>query len=358
MLAANEKGLDAYKRGDYEAAAGSFREALRYVPDEPTVTRNLENAEYRLREQRERVAQQKREAEASAAIRQGVERLSATLGLEGPAARPSAPTAASGLDFMRDAPASTATAAATPNYDAMVVDARGTRPAAGTTAPATSQPLGFMTSIDRVPVPSPPAQTARASSPEVARVRVEEARQKWTQAVKDSNVRDQLKDARDLYLRGYTDEADVRSKALLEKVRADALEDLKKDVQRQKTLKAARVPSDEDTELLFEALFARRLTNSELMRRVQQRVEEKRLGVQLPREEDLDFLLERPGRQWPGSKNPQAPLPNPLAEEKKRRDVQRIVRQMEREDQLVDFIVGTQTFWSEMLQMEAEKATR
>ena len=168
MLAANQRGLEAHKRGDYEAAAGYFRDALRYVPDQPIVRRNLESAEAEIRRKRElaadEAARQKREAEASAAIRQGVERLAGLLGTPPPerAAVGMAPSRApgAGLEFLRDAPSAkepdcVGGRASVPNQDPNVVDLRcaGTQtvdPALTKGSPTgrTGAPLEFAKSLD------------------------------------------------------------------------------------------------------------------------------------------------------------------------------------------------------------------
>ena len=64
---AEDKGEDAYRKGDYEAAAKWFREALEYDPDDPVARANLANAEKQInaaREGRERAAREARERAA------------------------------------------------------------------------------------------------------------------------------------------------------------------------------------------------------------------------------------------------------------------------------------------------------
>jgi tetratricopeptide (TPR) repeat protein len=54
ILAANKRGLEAFNSGDYESAAQYFRRALTLNPDNATLKKNLQDAEVRLREKRER----------------------------------------------------------------------------------------------------------------------------------------------------------------------------------------------------------------------------------------------------------------------------------------------------------------
>ena len=49
-LDANDKGVDAYERGNYDAAVGYFAEAHDYAPDNPDFARNLERARQALRQ--------------------------------------------------------------------------------------------------------------------------------------------------------------------------------------------------------------------------------------------------------------------------------------------------------------------
>lgn len=208
-----------------------------------------------------------------------------------------------------------------------------------------------------------PAEALR----DVLTIHPEATRKKWSAAVRKPALRQQLKDAYDLYDKGYTEQADIKSRALLEKARAEALTDLRKDIQRQKRQIDQIGLSDRDVESLFELPTVRRLTANELMRRVQERIRDKQLGVDLPPGEDLSFLFDladaRPAangqtRQWPGPRNPNAPLPNPLAEEQKLRAAQRIIYQRNRENKLVEYMVGATALWGEMLQIEAEERPR
>lgn len=48
----DDKGVDAYKRGDYDAAARHFREALEYAPGDPELLDKLRLAEAKIREAR------------------------------------------------------------------------------------------------------------------------------------------------------------------------------------------------------------------------------------------------------------------------------------------------------------------
>lgn len=158
MLATNERGLDAYRRGDYQEAARYFREALRYVPGEPRVRGNLEDAEDQIRRKQERIAEQKREAEATAAIRQGVERLAGLLGTPAPERGDAGKAPA--LDFLRDPttapkPECVGGRPSIPNQDPNVVDLRCTGtltvdPALtkGSSTRRTGEPLEFAKSID------------------------------------------------------------------------------------------------------------------------------------------------------------------------------------------------------------------
>lgn len=185
MQAANQRGVEAHKRGDYEAAAGYFRDALRYVPDQPIVRQNLQNAENEIRRKRElaadEAARQKREAETSAAIRQGVDRLAGVLGTPPPerGAAGTAPSRApdSGLDFLRDAtsarePECVGGRPSVPNRDPNVVDLRcaGTLtvdPALTKGSPTgrTGAPLEFAKSLDAPPMRDAVAPIGRPDAP-------------------------------------------------------------------------------------------------------------------------------------------------------------------------------------------------
>lgn len=189
MLAANKRGLEAYRSRDYEAAARHFREALRYVPDEPTVRGNLEDAEAQMRREQERLAEQRREqqreAEARNAIRQGVERLAALLGTPPPASAGTAP--GSGLDFLRsptaEAPECVEGRARAANQDPTVVDLRcaGTLtvdPARVKGSPV-AQPGGgleFARSLDAPPMRDAPAPlpNPRPAGKEPGKIQVSE----------------------------------------------------------------------------------------------------------------------------------------------------------------------------------------
>ena len=84
-LDANQRGLDAYQRGEWEQAAAAFREALEYASGNAAIQTNLQNAEAQLAE-----AEAARQLQASrlTATRESVEGILGrlTAGLETPSA--------------------------------------------------------------------------------------------------------------------------------------------------------------------------------------------------------------------------------------------------------------------------------
>ncbi|MBM4442539.1 MAG: hypothetical protein FJ027_19145, partial [Candidatus Rokubacteria bacterium] len=131
---ANARGLAAYSRNDYVAAAAAFRDALTDSPDHPVITQNLKNAEDNARTVRDRQQRVNAVSERIDAMMSGMAR---ELG----GAPGSASANTGGLGFMPSpppAPASTAPVSGAP------VAAPAANTASGRTAaivPPSSDPL-------------------------------------------------------------------------------------------------------------------------------------------------------------------------------------------------------------------------
>lgn len=141
--AANEKGVQAYKNGDWATAISLFQQALQNDPDDPTYRQNLANAQANMANQqarekaeREAMDRQRQNKVAADNMQQSIQNFAQTLNaapvsggldFDGRTAG-SAPSVGNsgGLDFTAAIamPSQTKSAPAAPSGDSRVVDAR------------------------------------------------------------------------------------------------------------------------------------------------------------------------------------------------------------------------------------------
>ena len=120
--AANERGVELYKKRDWANAHAAFQEAVAKNPDDPVMRQNLANAQQNL-EDAQRVQRAEQQARDSAArMNRSIQDLAQSLN--------QAPAAAGGLDFdLRDAPNSPTKQAASAPLDFTASVAAPARPA-------------------------------------------------------------------------------------------------------------------------------------------------------------------------------------------------------------------------------------
>lgn len=77
-LELNERGVQAYNRGDWASAAAYFQQALQYSPDDSVIAQNLANARAKLQEVA--TAQARQNSAAAEKMRQSIQSLAQSLG--------------------------------------------------------------------------------------------------------------------------------------------------------------------------------------------------------------------------------------------------------------------------------------
>jgi hypothetical protein len=126
----------------------------------------------------------------------------------------------------------------------------------------------------------------------------------------------------------------------VDEIRAQAVEDLKKDIQRQREeqIVLARARGHLMREI---PAFRKVLQDDETELREVEKEADARLkrGQVLPEDSDLDLLfpelIKDYLRVWPGPKDPKAPLPNPLREEAKRQKIIQMIIWERRENERI-----------------------
>lgn len=148
------------------------------------------------------------------------------------------------------------------------------------------------------------------------------------------------------------DPEELRSKAALEKARGIAIENLKKDIQLKKKMQA----TIEQAAAEFRKDPGMRQIDDKFNDFIKSVEEETdglmKQGLVLPEDSDLDFLFgpRNPGRVWPGPKNPDVPLPNPLDDDKKRQKIREMVIFNRREAERLNAIFERVDFVGLMLE--------
>jgi len=166
-------------------------------------------------------------------------------------------------------------------------------------------------------------------------------------ALSDLNLRETLQLIYGEYHgnRVTTDEVRNRliSQAALEQARTRAIEDLQADVTRLKNLHdmLERGRQQLEADPAWRGVFGQ---SSDYLREIEQEARRRmEAGLVIPDDQDL-FLLFEPNFQvriWPGPKNPDDPLPNPLATEAQFQKICQLVRWERREQVRVDHVFNS-----------------
>jgi len=165
-----------------------------------------------------------------------------------------------------------------------------------------------------------------------------EAQRRWLRAAQVPEFEQERQGVHDLYVKGDTREAELKAGAMLERARAVAVSDARIDVQRWKELQAMLAKGHEA--VLRDPEMRKAWESSEaFLRSVEAEVDARMKSALIaPDDSDLDLLF-GPGpsvRVWPGPKNPDAPLPNPLRDDVKREKVRQMIIWERRETERVD----------------------
>lgn len=214
-------------------------------------------------------------------------------------------------------------------------------------------------SIDRIYVPTSTA-TAAEIRRQVAERQQEKARQRLTQMSQTPSFRQRLQTLFDLNKDVSADVAETRSRATVEEIRAQAVEDFKKDIQRQRELQT--MLENSRRRLMNDPALRKALQESEAELREVEKEADARLkqGLILPEDSDLDLLFPEYGksqvRVWPGPKDPNPPLPNPLQEEAKRQKlIQMIIWERRENERLREIFEKDDDLIYEWLKQDIEK---
>lgn len=342
-LVANREAVAAFNRGDYTQAVQKGEEALAQWPA-PNEVKVAETIKLNLQEAREELEKQ-RQARATEEVQKGIERLNDVL-----RAGPGAGQPSGGLDFMKDAPAPVvigrppATSAppqtlfdkGTP--DASVVNLQNAR--TSTIDPRTiqgqSQGLQFMTGLDRTKVPTPAESEAARRYAEWR----ESVLTSTQSAVREERLQRELGEA----LQRLERNAAARSNPL---PREEALKELRQELAKvpeelrpvvrrawlQQHMKAVLDQYERSAAARSESV-SREQALEEIRKALDRLPEESRamLGpkARFDKPDPIDEWIARagraahppappaatgppgPGLQWPGPRNPEPPLPNPL----------------------------------------------
>ena len=187
-------------------------------------------------------------------------------------------------------------------------------------------------------VPRSTAETQAA----LAGRRQQEAQRRWLGALRTPEFQPEWQEARDQFAKGYTREAELKANAMLERARTEAVADTRRDIRRWKEFQAMLARGHEA--MLADPVMRKAWEESEAFLQSVEKEVDARMRTQLIAPDDSDLeLLFGPGpsvRVWPGPRNPDAPLPNPLQEEAKREKVRQLViwerRELERIEALFE----------------------
>jgi hypothetical protein len=129
------------------------------------------------------------------------------------------------------------------------------------------------------------------------------------------DFRKRVRDAYELYKTGTTEQEKLRGKAALEKARADAVEDLRQSLKEWREFGPMERAFDEISRQNPRVKVLSELPGwSEVTKEADRLISK---GA-LPPDMDLGFLFDPDpsgGRRWPGPRNPESSLPNPLVSE-------------------------------------------
>jgi hypothetical protein len=203
--------------------------------------------------------------------------------------------------------------------------------------------------IDQMVVP-PPHLTASEIARKTGALRRDQARQLLTARLQGTQAQDALRDAVRARQQGDTSLAELRAKAALEQARTTATEDVRKELAQQEQLRAlVRDPARRNFD---DPLVRQALQDADaFLRSVEVEADSRlRQGLVLPEDRDLDLLFGTLSpRVWPGPKNPDAPLPNPLVEEAKRQKVVQLIIWERRENERLLAVFNDPTFEDDMV---------
>lgn len=165
----------------------------------------------------------------------------------------------------------------------------------------------------------------------------QEAEQRCLQAAQAPSLQQELQNARDEFSKGYSRESELKADALLESARAAADADARSEIQRWKDLQNALARGKE--ELFKDPVMRKAWEESEaFLKSVEEEVDQRmRAGLVPPEDADLDLLFDstRSVRVWPGPKDPNPPLANPLQDDARREKVRQMVILERRENEEV-----------------------
>jgi hypothetical protein len=200
-----------------------------------------------------------------------------------------------------------------------------------------------------VPSPVPPEEFAR----ELRELRQEYARRCLAGLCAQPSEGQLMREAIERYRRGFTAAEEAACKAAMVEVKALAEADFKAKFEVWRQLQEALKRGEEA--IRADPLMRKAWDESEkFLRSAEQEADERiRKGLVLPEDRDLDYLFDhqRTVHVWPGPKNPQAPLTNPLVEEAKRQKVvQLIIWERRESERLLSLFKEDDTFLDALIQ--------